>query len=265
METHWTDRLFIEHGELIRRELERGLKRAGGEVGALLRIFSWEDIPPGGRVLDLCCGIGRHSLLLAEQGYQVVGVDLSPILISRARELAKSRGIEDRVEFLLGDMRNIKEVLKDRSGSFNAAINMNTSLGYYGEKEDEEVLRQLWDLSAPEGVLVIDIGNRDWIIRHFLARDVRETAEGLIKVITRSLDLESSRMENLYEYYERRGEELRRSAVVRIDHRVYSLHELVRLVEKGGWEYLRSFGGFTLGPCTIDSNRIILVARKAQG
>ncbi|MFB0543866.1 MAG: cyclopropane-fatty-acyl-phospholipid synthase family protein [Candidatus Bathyarchaeia archaeon] len=265
METHWTERLFIEHGDLIRREMEKGLKGAEGEVGALLRIFSWEDIPAGGKVLDLCCGIGRHSLLLAGRGYRVFGVDLSPVLISRARELAKTKGIEDRVEFLLGDMRNIREVLKDHVGSFNAVINMNTSLGYYGEEEDEKVLRQLWDLSAPEGVLIIDVGNRDYIIRHFLARDVRETAEGLINVVTRSLDLEGSRMENLYEYYERRGEELRRSATVKIDHRVYSLHELIRLVEKGGWKYLRSFGGFALGPCTIDSNRIILVAKNAQG
>lgn len=264
MEPHWTERLFIEHGDLIRKELEKVLKRAEGEVGALLRIFSREDLLPRGKILDLCCGIGRHLLLLAERGYRVVGVDLSPILISRARELAKARGIEDKVEFLLGDMRNIKEILKEHSGSFNAVINMNTSLGYYGE-EDEEVLRQLWDLSAPEGVLVIDIGNRDWIIRHFLVKDVHETAEGLIKVVTRSLDLEDSRMGNLYEYYEKRGEELRRSATVKIDHRVYSLHELIRLVEEGGWKYIRSFGGFALGPCTIDSNKIILVAKKAQG
>jgi len=44
--------------------------------------------------LDLCCGIGRHSVPLAERGYQVTGIDLSPVLIARARELAKARGVE---------------------------------------------------------------------------------------------------------------------------------------------------------------------------
>lgn len=79
---------------------------------------------------------------------------------------------------------------------------------------------------------------------------------------TRTLDLERSRMENIYEYYEKTGETLRRSAGVKIDHRLYSLHELIQLVERKGWKYTRSFGGFSLEPCTIDSNRIVLVARK---
>jgi len=259
---HWTEKLFVGHGEIVRREMELQLRKTEGEVGALLRIFSWEEVPSRGRVLDLCCGIGRHSLLLAERDYQVVGVDLSPVLIGRARELARSRGLEDKAEFIEGDMREIGEVLNDYAGSFNAIINMNTSFGYYGEQEDEEVLRQLLELSAPEGVFVIDLGNRDGIIRHFLSRDVQETAEGMIKVTTRTLNLEHSRIENIYEYYEKTGETLKRSAGVKIDHRLYSLHELIELVEKQGWKYTRSFGGLSLEPCTIDSNRIILVAKK---
>jgi SAM-dependent methyltransferase len=259
---HWTEKLFIEHGEIIIREMERQLRKTEGEINALVKIFSWEEVPSGGKILDLCCGIGRHSLLLAEKGYQVVGVDLSPVLISRARELANSRGIEDKVDFLEGDMRNIEELLSGEN--FNAVINMNTSFGYYGEEEDREVLRQLLELSAPEGVFIIDVGNRDGIIRHFLSRDIQEPAEGMLKVITRTLELERSRIENIYEYYEKTGETLKRVAGVKIDHRLYSLHELVQLVEREGWKYIRSFGGFSLEPCTIDSSRIILVAKKSE-
>lgn len=263
-EKHWTEKLFVEYGEIVRREMERQLRKSEGEVGALVRIFSWEEVPQGGKVLDLCCGIGRHSLLLAERGYQVVGVDLSPVLIGRARELANSRGLEDKVEFLEGDMCSIGEVLNGYAGSFNAVINMNTSFGYYSEEDDSEVLRQLLELSVPEGVFVIDIANRDRIIRQFLSRDVQEVADGMTKVITRTLDLEHSRIENIYEYYEKTGETLRRSAGVKINHRLYSLHELVQLVEREGWKYIRSFGGFSLEPCTIDSGRIILVAKKSE-
>ncbi|MCD6263961.1 class I SAM-dependent methyltransferase [Candidatus Bathyarchaeota archaeon] len=85
----------MEEGELYREELESRLERAEKEVEALLRIFSEEGVPPPkGRILDLCCGIGRHSVPLAERGYQVTGIDLSPVLIARARELAKARGVE---------------------------------------------------------------------------------------------------------------------------------------------------------------------------
>lgn len=261
---HWTEKLFIEYGEIVKREMERQLRKTEGEVNALVKIFSWEEAPPRGRILDLCCGIGRHSILLAERGFQIVGVDLSPVLIDYAKEVANLRGLEDKVEFLEGDMRSIEKVLNGYAGSFNAVINMNTSFGYYGKEEDEEVLRQLLKLSAPEGVFIIDIGNRDGIIRHFLSRDVQEVAEGMIKVITRTLDPERSRIENIYEYYEKTGETLRRSAGVKINYRLYSLHELIQLVEQEGWKYIRSFGGFSLEPCTIDSNRIILVAKKSE-
>lgn len=107
MEKHWTEQLFIDNGEIVRSIDERVFRRAEAEVTALMRIFSSEGVHSEAKVLDLCCGIGRHSIFLAERGYNVVGVDLSPTLIARAREIASSRGIEDKVVFLEGDMRDI--------------------------------------------------------------------------------------------------------------------------------------------------------------
>ncbi|MCD6263962.1 hypothetical protein J7L60_06115 [Candidatus Bathyarchaeota archaeon] len=150
-------------------------------------------------------------------------------------------------------MLNVREVLKDHLGSFNAVINMFTSLGYYGKEEDEKVLGQLWDLSAPGGVLVIDVANRDWIVRHFIPRDYYEHAGGVINIVARRLVLENSEIVATYEYYERRGEDLRHRATVRMSLRLYSLHELINLIERTGWRYIRSFGDFDLNPCTIDS------------
>ena len=158
-------------------------------------------------------------------------------MIARARELAKARGAEESVEFLVGDMRNVREVLKDHLGSFNAVINMFTSLGYYGEEGDEKVLGQLWDLSAPGGVLVIDVVNRDWIVRHFLPRDYYEAERGVVNVVARRLILERSEMEETWECYERSGDDLRHRATVRMSLRLYSLHELIDLVERARWRY----------------------------
>jgi len=82
------------------------------------------DVPEQSMVLDLCCGIGRHSVLLAEKGFRVVGVDLSPEYIIRARELVKARAVSEKVEFKVGDMREIKAVLKSYKGRFNAVLNL---------------------------------------------------------------------------------------------------------------------------------------------
>jgi 2-polyprenyl-3-methyl-5-hydroxy-6-metoxy-1,4-benzoquinol methylase len=75
------------------------------------------DLPAGAKVLDLCCGQGRHSLELARRGFQVVGVDLSEALLYAARKRAESEGLS--VTFLHCDMREI-----DFAGEFDAVINI---------------------------------------------------------------------------------------------------------------------------------------------
>lgn len=57
------------------------------------------------RILDLGCGTGRHSVELARRGYQVVGVDLSPAQLRRAREKAAAVGVE--VDFREEDAREL--------------------------------------------------------------------------------------------------------------------------------------------------------------
>lgn len=59
---------------------------------------------PGARVLDVACGEGRNSVWLAEQGCEVVGVDVSPLALEKARRLAAERGVS--VSWVEQDIRN---------------------------------------------------------------------------------------------------------------------------------------------------------------
>jgi len=86
--------------------------------------------------------------VLAERGFRVVGVDLSPEYIALAKKMAAERKVSERVEFRVGDMRRIGKLLKDYEGSFNVVINLYTSFGYYDEETDEDVLTQVLELSA---------------------------------------------------------------------------------------------------------------------
>jgi SAM-dependent methyltransferase len=259
---HWTEKMFIDQASLYEATLEALVERAEAEVEGLKGIFSEQGVPPGGSILDLACGIGRHSVLLAEEGYRVVGVDLSPTFIARAEESAAERGVDDRVEFRVGDMREIGMLLGDLRGEFNAVVNLFTSMGFWDEGTDREILRQLLDLSAPGGVLVVDIVNRDWLVRNFRARDFFRWEDGRIQLATRRLDMESSRMFNIWEWYQDVDGDLVHKETIEVDHRVYTLRELKELVEESGWSYRTCYGGYDLEPLKFDSRRMILVAKK---
>lgn len=58
----------------------------------------------GKRVLDIGCGIGQYSVLCAKLGAEVTGVELSPVGVETAREVARANGVEERCHFLQGDV-----------------------------------------------------------------------------------------------------------------------------------------------------------------
>ncbi|MGH2479952.1 MAG: class I SAM-dependent methyltransferase [Ktedonobacteraceae bacterium] len=84
-------------------------------------------LPRYTRVLDLCCGYGRHALCLAQRGYQVTGLDRDEAAISEARKRAEEAG--QPITYIAGDMLRIGEL----SGEFDAIINMWQSFGYFDE------------------------------------------------------------------------------------------------------------------------------------
>jgi SAM-dependent methyltransferase len=175
--------------------------------------------------------------------------------------MAKERDVADKCDFRIGDMRRIGDVLKGPE-RFDAVLIIFTSLGYYDEATDRKVLKQLQGLTKTGGILVLDMFNRDWMVRHFRPVDIIQKGEGLVMVEERRLNLENSRMEAVWSYYRKEDGDLRHLKTIKIDNRLYSLHELKRLVEGCGWEYRACYGGFDMRPYSMDTNRIILVAQK---
>ena len=90
--------------------------------------------PEGGeRVLDLACGIGRHSLELRRRGFEVVGVEISPDLLEMAERAATEAGLE--VSFMQADLREL-----ELSEEFDLVLSLNDgAVGYF--ETDAENLR----------------------------------------------------------------------------------------------------------------------------
>ena len=93
--------------------------RTPGEVDGLTSLL---DIQPDDRILDLGCGVGRHTLEFARRGHKVVGVDRTKSYLERAKASAANENLD--IEFVLEDMRSFR-----REASFDITLSMFTSFG----------------------------------------------------------------------------------------------------------------------------------------
>src|SRR3954451_4506702 len=99
-----------------------------------------------GNVLVFFAGPARPSVEFARQGFTVTGVDRSAYLLDRARDHAA--GVEGGIEFVREDMREFR-----RPGTFDLAVNIFTSFGYFDNQEEElRVLRNVYENLRKGGV-----------------------------------------------------------------------------------------------------------------
>ncbi|MCX6314019.1 MAG: methyltransferase domain-containing protein [Sphingobacteriales bacterium] len=114
---------------------------------------------PGNSMLDVACGKGRHSIQLAEKGFEVTGIDLSEESIAEALESES-----DTLHFYTHDMR-----LPFWINYFNYAFNFFTSFGYFDTlREHDDAMRTIAQSLKPNGVFVLDYLNVKYAESHLL-------------------------------------------------------------------------------------------------
>ncbi|WP_440112128.1 class I SAM-dependent methyltransferase [Paenibacillus sp. QZ-Y1] len=159
--TEWYKKSFGEDYLLVYKH--RDVQGAYQEVH---KMINWLKLEPNAKVLDLCCGMGRHSLALADAGYQVTGIDLSDVLLREAEQM----DTEHRVSWCHADMRELP--LK---GGFDAVVNLFTSFGYFLEDGEQlKVLCAIHRMLRPGGSYIIDFMNTAYVTRHLVPHSVRE-------------------------------------------------------------------------------------------
>ena len=221
------------------------------EVAFVERVLG---LNPGDRVLDLCCGNGRHALLLARHGFQVAGQDLSKAFLEEIAGAAQAEGLS--LEVVHADMRQIPF-----TNYFDAVINMFTSFGYLEtEAEDLVVLRQMAKALKPEGRLFMDLINREWVIANYIQNEWHEDRDGLAYLEHREFDLVTSRNHVSFTIVLPDGSR-RHSAGHHV--RLYSLTETMGMLEQAGLIFESVYGGFEGESYSVATRRMIVVARKS--
>ena len=205
----------------------------------------------GARVLDIPCGHGRISIPLAQRGYRVTGVDLSPRSLELARRNAAEAGVA--VEWVEGDMR------EPPPGPFDAALNLWTSIGYFDdEAENQRVLDAVARSLAPGGAFLIDTINGYALAKGYRPKGWDDLGEGVLML--QDAEFDHRRGRNTARWTIIRPDGTRRDLVHSL--RVYTLHELAAMLERAGLEVEEAWGGYDGAELSFDSWRLIVLARK---
>ena len=217
------------------------------EVAFALRALG---LKKGARVLDLCCGAGRHSRALARAGLDVVGADLSTDLLNEAREQSEKL----KINYLRCDMRDVP--LAD--ASLDGAVSLFTSFGYFEREEDDQrVLQGVARMLKPGAGYLFDFFNRAPTLSR-LKRVSVSYVNGACLCERRWYDAAAKRLNKLALY-----EHCSKKTRVRESVRAYSPRELERLFLRAGLTVTDRFGDLFGAPFdALKSPRCVLLARK---
>ena len=209
-------------------------------------------IEPGGVVLDLACGTGRHAIELASRGYSMVGLDLSVAMLAQAADEAQSRG--QRLNFLQGDMREM-----GFEDMFDGVYCWSTSFGYFEDDRNLAVAQRIHRSLRRGGMLLLDVVNRDFVAPRQPTL-VWFEGEGCVCIDDTVVDFFSSRLRVKRTVMLDDG----RTREVDYSIRLYGLHELGQLLRDAGFKVIEVSGhpatpGVFFG---AESPRLIVLAEK---
>jgi len=181
------------------------------------------ELKPGQLIADICCGMGRHAVPLAEAGFEVVGVDASEMMLAAAKCAA---GDDRRLLAVRADAAN----LPLRSASVDVALNLFNSFGYFeDEGADQRVLAETARCLRAGGKFLLETRNREHQIL-FAPQHLRVAlADGSPAVMRCDYDRERHRLCSTWSRPDRPEETLYRAAI-----RLYGLEELVEMFERAG-------------------------------
>ena len=221
----------------------RNLIEAKQQVDAVINLISTR-----GNCLDIACGTGRHLRYLATHFTRSVGLDLSKELI----EIGKLEGNFDKSEVYLADMR--QPAINEK---FDLVTNFFTGFGYFEtDKEHQQMLTCWRSLLKPEGTLLIDYLNRDYLIENIIPSTIR-IVDGYTIEEKRSISTDSLRIEKTIVISKDSQSENYLESV-----RMYSYQEVSNMLKESGFKSINRYGNFEWEAFSSGSERLIFVTKN---
>lgn len=206
----------------------------------------------GATVLDLCCGQGRHSQLLADKGINVVGLDSSRFLLTEAQKNGFSS--RNRTHLIEGDTRHIP--LKPVC---DAVINLFTSFGFFEDNDNKRVITAVAAALKPRGKFLLEYWNPYAVLQLNQTRNWWWMSESLLALAEVEYDSASGRLSD-----HRTVIDLSTGAVQESVNRIrfYFPTELQEMLASAGLKVRAMYGDFDYSPLLTESRRFITIAEK---
>jgi len=203
---------------------------------------------PGSRMLDVGCGRGRHSKMLAAAGYDVTGIDIAPDNIIHAKKFEN-----EHLHFYQHDMR-----LPYCVNYFDYAFNLFTSFGFFKtRRENDNAVRTIADALKPGGILVLDYLNFHYAESHLKPRELK-TIRGINFYITRWFN-----EDHFFKKIEVEDEHRSEPYVITEQVAKYGFGDFNDMFAFHGLQLQEVFGDNQFGPYDINNSpRLLMIAKK---
>ena len=208
-------------------------------------IIKYLDVKKGSKILDLACGIGRHSIYLEKIGFKVVGADNSPNNIKKAK--AKQNRSLSFIQMEMIDNTNYK---------YDCIFNLFTSFGYvnhdYNLKTIKNIERQLKD----NGTVVVDFMNTLFVKNNLVIEETKVIDNLSFKIKRRS---DGKHIYKEIKFYDKKDYFFQEKVMD------LSLNDFQNYLERYNLKIIKTFGDYNLNEFDIkNSKRLIMVIKKSQ-
>lgn len=208
------------------------------------------NLKPSESILDLYCGYGRHAIELAKQGFTVTGVDANQDFLDIAVQKAQEAKVA--ITFTQKDMREL-----NYNQNFAAVINMFAAFGYFTDEENANIIKLIANALQPDGLFLIDLLNRDWMVRNNLNRYWRHPSGEY--VLSYKVELKNGIATMKRQLINQvTGSKAQYEFVLR----AYSLPEMANIFTHSGLSIIATYGGFDERPYSSETPRMIILAKK---
>jgi D-alanine-D-alanine ligase len=235
VKTDWWKRIFNAYYLKTDGDVVEDQKITTSEIDYFIQLL---ELKPENKILDLCCGQGRHTIELVKREYgKVEGLDRSRYLIQKARSTARKSSLY--CKFKEGDARK----LPYPSDQFDTIMILGNSFGYFETVNDDlRVLKESFRVLKPWGKILIDLSDGEYLKNNFQSRSWEWINKEYFVCRERSLSLDEQRL-------------ISREVITDVNkgvlvdqfyaERLYTKDQIMQLLTKAGFSEIKVHGTIT--------------------